>query len=518
MTIHACRDLFLGSGTIATTIGGVTGAYNSMHALSVFLQGVLGYTFHSSAGNGVPPTGSSLTFGYYEWLGGSSYNLLSQSVWPYRSASIHIGMGPGKENWVKLPLDMVNLMSAAYPVNFPTSSVPWPSAAQSDPLTNRWLAIKSDEYPLANSGIFLIMSVSLPDNALIIDYRSTSTPPPQTSSYVSASVWVPPTMFDKSLPLTWAGNGSATGYTTSSGSTFPRMILNSPSPDGWQVRLCVENQVDRNNNSSSDAALTVMPGYSGSAGDFPTGSFRTKSRHLHAGQWLNVQAGVSTLATDRSYVGIAPGLDALRMGESRFQRMFMWGDDQTGTTFACIRNQTNMSDAFVVFGEAEAPETVPHPVNKLFVIGSCHKNAGIDWRSGCYSDSLITGLAYSLDPLKGPISCNVSPWVYVKQSAISASIHHDDIASDSPFLSGSELMPVDLIAGTWPQLNNNQPSTHAHILNIEPRRLGRFPIARLGRCRGTDATGSWYAVTPNRDWFHVECGVYLPWGGIGSLP
>lgn len=514
MTVHLCRDLFLGSGSI---VGTTTGALHSMHALATFLQGVLGYTFHSSAGNLVPATGSSFTFNYYEYLGGSSYSLISQSTWPYRSASIHIGMGTGKENWVKLPTDMVNLMSAAFPLSY-SGGTPWPN--QLDPLTNKWLVVKSDEYPLANSGIFLITSVSLPDNALVIDYRSTTTPFPQTSSYVSASLWSQPPTGNEVAMAIMAGNGSATTYTTSGSATWPRMILTSPSVDRWQLRLCVENQVDRNDNGSLDAALTAMPGYSGSNGDFRPRSHRAHDpvRHLHAGQWLNLQVGVATIAGAKSYSGLAPGLDAFRAGGSRRQRMFIWGDDVTGTTYACVRGHTATTDCFVAFGEPESPEPVPHPINKLFVLGSGRANSGIDWRAGPYHENLITGLAFSLDPKKGPVSCNVSPWLYIGQSNLSASIHHDPAAGDSPFLSASELMSVDLMAGMWPQLNNTQPSTHAQILNIEPRRMGLFPFARLGRCRGTNATGSWYAVEPNRDWYHIMCGVYLPWGGVASLP
>lgn len=510
MTIHSCRDLFLGSGSVGLT----TGAIHSMHAMSDFMQGVLGYTFHSRRGSFVPPTGSSVSFNYTSY-NGSTFDFLSQSTWPYRSASIHINLGAGKENYVQLPLDVVNLMSAAYPVNWPTSSAPWPAGG--DPLTFRFLAIKSDDFPLANSGLFLITSVSLPDNALIIDYRSTSFPFVQTSSYVTASLWpFMPTGGDAGITALTT-NGSSSGYQTSGVATYPRMILDSPSPNGWQVRLCVEGPNDRSDGGNA-AALTAMPGYSGSNGDFPTGSFLTESQHLHFGQWRNLQVAVATIAGSTVYQGLAPGLDMLRVGGSRRQRMFMWGDDQTGTMYTAIRNNTSMNDAFVVFGEPEDPEPVPHPVNRLFVVGCCNIAAGIDWRGGNFSADLITGLSYSLNPRMGPISTAVCPWVYITQSSVSGGIQHDTAAGDSPFLSGSELVSVELMAGTWPGVWRTQPGSDAHIMNIEPRRLGRFPFARMGRCRGTNATGSWYATTPNLDWFHIECGVYLPWGGIGSLP
>lgn len=546
MTIHCCRDLDFGTGSP----GNATGSLHTMHALSVFMQGVLGYTFHSRAGNfsvagdsGFPGhpctgpiTGSDWTFNYYS-LSGSTYTVISQSTMPYRSASVLIGMGPGRENWIQFSHDVVDMSASAFPVNY-SGSFPYPATLpppgdifSGNPFLGRdmWLVLKSDEYPLANSGIYRIISQSIDDNAVIIDYRSTSNPFPQTSSYVTASLWFAPinglAYNGKGDGLVgYAGNGQS-GYQGNGASTFPRIILNSPSPNGWQVRLCIESLNDRAEDSTGSPALTAMPGYSGSNGDYPTGSFMTKSQHLHFGQWRNIQVGTATNGISQTaWNGATPGFDRFRWGTSPFRfRLFMWGDDQTGSVYACIRSNINVNgnESFIAFGEAEDPEPVPHPVNRLFVIGPTWFQSGIDWRCGHHGD-LITGLAYSLNPRLGPISCTISTWAFLSQDSVSASIHHDSAAGDSPFLSGSELMSVDLVAGTYPQVWNAQPGTSPQVLNLEPRRLGRFPIARLGRCRGTDATGSWYAVTPNLDWFHVQCGIYLPWGGlpanyVGSL-
>ncbi len=48
---------------------------------------------------------------------------------------------------------------------------------------------------------------------------------------------------------------------------------------------------------------------------------------------------------------------------------------------------------------------------------------------------------------------------------------------------------------------------------LEPRRIGKFPIARLGRSNIGDFTIC-TNVDNNKTWIHLMNGIYLPWYGL----
>lgn len=192
----------------------------------------------------------------------------------------------------------------------------------------------------------------------------------------------------------------------------------------------------------------------------------------------------------------------------------MWGDDVTGAVVICSRGYYNASDEFAAFGlpEDETTPLPPDPLMRLFVIGQADFAQGVDWRCGTQQDDGIAGVAYSLDRRGGPISCNMATYTYVADSSNgNTEIRFDTSAGDSPFVQGTEVIPADLIAGT--RDNNQQHTTH-EVVRMEPRRLGRMPIARMGRAN----VATWSAIGDAKSWFHATNGMYLPWGGMTALP
>ena len=121
MTIHSCRDLAIGG-----TAGAATGSYDTMWAVSVFLQGVLGYTVQSYGGNFGPPSYRDLTITYY------SASISSFTLTPYSSSIISFNSGTcfvtasGGHTLIQFSKDVVNLLSAAYPQGWPSGSGAWP--------------------------------------------------------------------------------------------------------------------------------------------------------------------------------------------------------------------------------------------------------------------------------------------------------------------------------------------------------------------------------------------------------
>jgi hypothetical protein len=535
MTIHACRDLVLGGSRQLAT-----GSYDTMWALAVFLKGVVGYTTQSSAGSLLPNLNPSQTINYDSW-NGSAFSTVSSSIIPESTPCCFIS-GSGGHTLLRFSQDMVNLMSAAFPTNWPQSSGSWPSQ---NPLLGSWAVIKSTQNPLANSGIFRITDVSswLSQNSIEIDYRSTSPTLNETGSYVVASIWLPPPGSDTGTGsfgrgpvrtgVAWPtfnslrATGDTTQYQGQGGSTYPRLLMKSPSSLNWNVRLALESTATISfggSESTGNPAFTAIPGMGGSNGDFPVGQFGSPAAlHLHGPQWFNF-----SYANAAAYVGSMPGIDALAVattgsstggpqaGTAISYRFYAWADDVTGTCLVMLRNQSSASHVFAMFGQPEGETPVPgaSSAQSLFVVGQTQRGflAGVDWRCGAAKVEGVSGMAYSLDSRNGPLSCVMSSLSYVSASpANSSSIRFDVAAGDSPFLNATELTTSDLYAGT---LDNNRNYSDNAVFPIEPRRMGRVPIARFGRVTGQP---SWSTVDTNMQWFHALGGMYMPWGGINGL-
>ena len=535
MTVHACRDLVIGGAKCWAS-----GATDSMWALSAFLQGVLGYVTLSSAGAPQPPGYADFSVAYYSAsISPFSLTQVSSSVVSIRNPSCFVSASGG-HTLLKFSTDALDLQKAAYPVGWPSGSGPWP---QGDPLLGDWIALRSAAYPLANSGIFAVVDSTnwLSGNAVEIDYRTSSATLLETSSYLSASVWLPPPSSDISTAAgrgqsrtagAWAafaamaGNGNTSGYQGQGSATVPRLLLQSPGALGWQLRLCVESTTDikfGNAIGGGGPALTAFPGFSGSAGDFPTGTLGMPgSQHLHAMQWLNVP-----FASAPDYVGCLPALDAANAattgstqpgpGTKVAYRFYAWGDDATGTCLVAVRGSTasGSCDAYLAFGQPEAEVLYPgqSAASRLFVVGQARTNVGLTWANGTYSADGITGLSFCTDPRFGPLTCTVSSYSFVSdQNNDSGSIRFDAAAGDTPFLGASELIDSELVAGAW---DNLKTAGNTIVFQMEPRPMGRFPIARFGRATGLSR---WAAADTSQLWLHTTNGFYLPWGGLASLP
>jgi len=355
-------------------------------------------------------------------------------------------------------------------------------------------------------------------------------------------------------------------YHTQSGSYMLRAVYQSPHESGWQVRLCLESSYDRRQ-ACLGVGFSVAPGFGatvGSNGDFPVGG-----QHLHGPLWHNT--------TDLNYVATVVGIDPVlawtvygvdgidvylatpgygnvnpdsamfgsniidsqgnQRGWDVGWRFYAWGDDETGSVVVLNRNIPNIwsGDAMLAFGLPE-DETQPLPpldVQRLFVYGGWFTGGygnGVMWNDEgntlqSNGSGLSAGVAFSLDKRFGPISCVLSSYAYVDGSSGGArtsesqQIRYDVQAADTPFLHATELVPVDVVAGT---LDSNCPGyivpflgTQVYsVLHMEPRRMGIFPFARQGRAANQ---AQWSAIGPDKTWFHAMNGVYLPWGGTTPL-
>ncbi len=529
MTIHACRDLRLGG-----FLGYSSGSYDTMWALNAFMQGVLLYKYQSSAGNIPPPAYAAFTASYPG--PSSSYVTLNQGSCIITGVTSSLGLtGSLGQAAVVISKDAYNLSTTT-------------GNSLGEGPVGLWLAIRSNSYPLANSGLFVITSASLSANTLYIDYRTTSSlPPAETTQMLTCSFWLPsPGSDNVNVDRTgatyaqfeaMAGNGNANQYQSQGTSTQARLILTSPDPSAYQVRLCLENLYDREyggNGGYGTPSLTVMPGFSGSAGDFPNMTYSNPNlvAHLHAPQWFNSyslgpngEAELAGTLCGHDLVNVA-GIGEYSGGYTTRHGFYAWGNDQTGTCVILTHgvpfiesgslNQGATHDVMTAFGIPE-DETVPlvtDNVQRLFVIGQSQVPFnGINWANGSYTNDGVTGVAFSLNNRLGPISCVMSSYVYAtNQESDANGIRFDAAAADTPYLGASELLSVDLIAGTLGGLYDSSQNYNL-TYSMEPRRLGRFPIARQGRAVGQP---NWSTVDPALQWFHVTNGFYLPWGGIAG--
>jgi len=512
-----------------------------MWALSVFLQGVLGYVTLSAAGAPQPPGYADFSVAYYSAsISPFSLTQVSSSIVSIHTPSCFV-TSSGTHTLLQFSTDVVNLQKAAYPVGWPSGSGPWP---QGDPLLGDWIALRSNAAPAANSGIFAVTDSTnyLSGNAVAIDYRTTSPAVQETGALLTASIWLPPPSSDIStapgrgqsrtgggnwaLFNAMAGNGNSSGYQGQGSATVPRLLLQSPGPLAWQLRLCVESTPDATYGGavvSSGPRLTAFPGFSGSAGDYPTGTLGMPgAMHLHVMQRLNV-----SFAAAPDYVGCLPALDAAIAAVTGSQpfnptfklgyRFYAWGDDVTGTCLVAVRNSVGAADAYMAFGQAEAEVLYPGQcaASRLFTVGQATVGPGLTWANGTFATFKegITGLSYCTDARFGPLACTVSSWSFAAdQFNDSNSIRFDATAADTPFLGATEVIESELVAGAW---DNLRTPGNTIIFPMEPRQMGRFPFARFGRATGQSA---WSTGDTLGQWFHASNGFYLPWGGLASLP
>lgn len=361
---------------------------------------------------------------------------------------------------------------------------------------NRILVIKSTSNPLLNSGLWRVTGVDTANNQFVLGLRG-EPPVPETGLTwrLHAS--------ESTLSFANGTNGIAGQYRgRTSASSTSRIVMQSSHATAYQVRLTYETATDYQSTLPVRQKFTIAPGYGGdSIGDFPVGGL-----HLHGALWKNQSVNNSGTGT---VIGFNP-VDATCL-----ERYYFWGDDATGTMVMVARRVDNGNgDCFAAFGLPE-DEEYPNdtiPVRRLFAHGNGNifNGAGgtINWTSGGVQQFTNCGVAFGYSGQ--PIFCAISTYCYmVGQQFGSNGPRYDGQAADNVFLAQTELQTVDLIAGTW---DFGDFAGQAQDLFLEPRRMGRFPIARLGRANFGDFTTT---TDGGRTWIHTRNGLYLPW--IGAI-
>jgi hypothetical protein len=357
----------------------------------------------------------------------------------------------------------------------------------------RILVVRSNSNPLQNSGLFRITGINTSNNSWVLNYRSGDSPPVETGLQWS---------LHPKDDLTWSsgGNGAASpAYLGRTSATCSRIILQSPHVSGWQVRITYEPSIT--GTTAVKTQLTFAPGIGGdSVGDFPVAG-----SHLHGPLFFNSES--------RNYTGLVVGLNpSLANGQVRY---YIWGDDQTGSVVIITRQVDSAANCtgWSLFGMPEDEEySSDITIRRLFVLGcDVIANSGpsiLGWGTGPQQVIGFSGIAFGYSGQ--PISCATSTYCRLAgQSVASNGPRYHVNASDGVFIAQTELQTVDLIAGTWDHGEFGSLS-QAQVFVLEPRRLGRVPIARLGRSN----FGDWVTSTDStRTWLHVGTGIFMPWMG-----
>ncbi len=360
----------------------------------------------------------------------------------------------------------------------------------------RILAVRSTGNPMVNSGLFRVTGVDTSNNWLFLNYRSGDVPPAETG--LTWVLYATETVFNGII--NFSGNGTLNTYQGQGAATQSRIILQSPSALAWQVRICFENSYDLAAGTTPQVA-TVAPGVAGNI----AGDFAVAGQHLHGPLFFNVH--------DATYYGTSIGIEPSGAAQ---MRVYIWGDDSTGSVFMATRAVVSGTDAMVHFGLPENEELPlpPKTVQRLFVIGAniTVSTAGIGWSTGASSGTSPSsgrgGMSFGL--CNQPVGCTYSLYNRLVASAYSSTAARAlTTAGDCPYLAATELVPVDLVAGTI--LNAaNAAGSNAMVLQLEGRRLGQAPIVRLGRSN----YGYFQVATAGQQlWLHLNDGVYLPWQG-----
>ena len=482
MTIHLCRDY------VTQSIGTTNRTYVYGYILSIFLRRVLKYSFVGSTNYNINSIGSLL-------IATGDTNPTGTSNFP-NGAKAGINLGSQREFYVSIP-----------------SSIRTVSASD----IGRILSLRSVTNPRFNSGIFLVVGFELSSNSYIIDYRTLGqTPPVEVPDSIEWYLYEK----DTSCPLQGSENTkSSTSYRGDGNSTTPRIILQSPHALGWQVRICNETPADIANTIVSGVGncptTTVSPGFGGdSAGDFPA-----QGQHFHAPMWYNT--------SDLVYTGCAPGLGDGGGNIGIQTRITIVGDDtgQGVTFYGRIPQNTRPQPAsnILTFGLSEN-EPAPLPIYdqaRLFVLGTGYigpNYAGVNDGSLLVnstaqfnSNTYYSSVGMSASTVGTPTSCSASFWAYVTGTNQGFGPTFDSSASDNPFTSSTELLPIDLIQGTvgsWGAQTSN-------VLLYAPRNMGSIPHLKSGRANFGDFS---LTTDSEKKYQHLRRGLYIPWQGPNLIP
>lgn len=375
-------------------------------------------------------------------------------------------------------------------------------------------------------------------NSYVIDYRSMGQAglPPQEpfdsmNWYLYAADSLAPVsgLPNSTYPANYGGNGN---------STTPRIVMQSPHSLGWQVRLCHETLADYANNigvnqQGNVPVMTASPGFGGNI----SGDFAVAGPHLHTAQYyFNYTANTTTLIA-----GNTPGFgeaSAIIGGSGFFPvqyRITIVGDDTGQGVAMFARRQFDASSPksyLIAFGLPEN-EPLPLPTNntaRLFFYGSGLSNNNsndygnslnnVGWSPGnvfaSNGSTPDSNLGQGVSQSQGGIPCSSVPsiWTYSFGSSQFGSPIFDGSASDSPWLNGTELFPVDIVNGTVATFSGYS-SVSQTLFPLEPRIIGTIPHLRAGRSNFGE-----YALTTDAGhvFQHMRNGVYVTWNGPQVIP
>lgn len=329
-------------------------------------------------------------------------------------------------------------------------------------------------------------------------------------------------LYEKDTITSALVQGTSNGNTTSQyrgygTSTTPRIILQSPHPLGWQVRVCHETTNDSGVGTSPISAecalITFAPGFGGNA----SGDFAVGGPHLHAPLFFNsnsnnLQGGAIGFGDNENI----PSNTAFMQ-----YRITIAGDtDGYGCCMFGRRpgNLTSPRSYSLYFGMCES-EALPLPPNneaRLYVMGSANsQSAGgnlndVSWYPGNIGTSAQTQgvtMKSAVGTFAIPVTANVSLLGYAIGNGSQGSPIFDGSAGDTPWFGGVELFSVDVIAGIFNTWNNSGPANFGFPA-LDGRFLGSIPHIREGRANFAE-----YTVTADQVAQHMRRGVWLLWGG-----
>jgi hypothetical protein len=361
----------------------------------------------------------------------------------------------------------------------------------------RILVLRSTTNPKHNSGCFAISSVDTVNNRYRIDWRSAEAPPPEAAD--SMDWWLYASDANApSINVSGSQNGGP-GYNGNGSSTTPRLILQSPHSTGWQLRICHETLTEQNSPRTSTPSVTMTVGFNGTA----AGDFLVGGRHCHGSLFFDA-------ATSR-WRGLNPGF-AFNVGAQ--QRITIIGDDTGQAVVWFARNVgTPSASSHMIFGLPDE-EVVPlptDPLNRIFSLGQQFGNYSA-LSFGMYltnTDNVLS--AGSTFGFSGqPVTCTTGCWTYLTHPSANTSPFFDATAGDNPWLGATELLTVQLFAGTW---HTSAAAVGSFLTPTEPRQMGLVPYLRQGRTNFGD-----FVLSTDKAWRHMRNGTYVPWEGPAVLP
>lgn len=359
----------------------------------------------------------------------------------------------------------------------------------------RILVLKSSANPTFNSGLFVITGINAGANRYIVNWRSGDSPPAEAADSIEWWLYAA----DAASFQNVGGANSGTGYRSMGSATCPRIIMQSPHATGWQVRICNESNTDFNTNQTVPI-VTVTTGFNGTAaGDWLTGA--NGGRHTHPVLWWD-----HTGTTYRS-----PGLVDTQTALFRYTAV---GDDTGQAVAFFARHPSSAASSFyVIFGiPDEEPSPLPaDPSLRIFALGQQRGAvSGITFAFQPVDTSNVITCGATMGFSNVPITVSTGCWTYATGPGQRGSHFYDASAGDSPWISSTELVTVELVAGALHCFNQNV----TRVVPLEPRVMGVVPHLRQGRTNFGDFT---LTTDPGKTWQHMREGVYVPWGGPAVL-